>query len=662
MASVALDSQLVLDGAGGDDTFGINVQSLSGTFEARGGTGNDAFNINLGLIGAGISSINIAGGEGIDTINFVSGSRDDNFSVTFADGRTGNTSGLGNPISFSSAEGVNYDGGAGRNTLQIVDATSGAGGGIVYQPRSEVAGQFRFTGSSVNSTVNFNNINGKDSNGLVVFGSSTGAGANRDTITVLGVSDNGMGQTGMFAETTSGNGADTITVSESMVTIQNSTLGFLRTVAFGKIGGQASLGAIYVFGGDEAGKGDTFTVTPSAAVPIFVFGGAPTGGNLGDTLVLNTEQPRTLDTIVNILGNRQPIFRFADGSVVGFVGFESSKGINGASGIPSTYAVGADIGGGPRVRVYNAGSGEVVFDRFVYAPSFTGGVRVATGDVTGDGIPDLIVGAGIGGGPHIQIFDGATFQPISSFFAYESTFRGGVYLSTADINGDGLLDILVGSGDGGGPLVRAFDAKGNVLLNFFAYDPAFRGGVRVSASDVNGDGIAEIITGAGTGGSPLVRVFDARTGQLLFQYYSGDENSRNGIFIAAGDLDGDGNAEIVTGPGANSASEILVRRSSNGEIVRIGVFDIGPIASPEPLAPVPSVTLSAINSQQPITELGGIRVSVGNFDPNSTTPQILTARGIGYPSRVHAYSLHPMAEVGNFVAFEPGFEGGIFVG
>ena len=150
----------------------------------------------------------------------------------------------------------------------------------------------------------------------------------------------------------------------------------------------------------------------------------------------------------------------------------------------------------------NANTGEVIFDQFVYDQSYTGGVRVATGDVNGDGIPDLIVGAGIGGGPHIQVFDGATFQVISSFFAYEDSFRGGVYLSTADVNGDGNLDIIVGSGDGGGPVVRIFDGQGNVLANFFAFDESFRGGVRVTASDMTGDGIPEIITAAGTGGSP----------------------------------------------------------------------------------------------------------------------------------------------------------------
>jgi hypothetical protein len=68
-------------------------------------------------------------------------------------------------------------------------------------------------------------------------------------------------------------------------------------------------------------------------------------------------------------------------------------------------AFGADAGGEPRVKVYFAASSQVA-DFLAFAPGFTGGVRVAVGDIDGDGIDDIVAGAGPGGGPHVQVFRG----------------------------------------------------------------------------------------------------------------------------------------------------------------------------------------------------------------------------------------------------------------
>ena len=68
------------------------------------------------------------------------------------------------------------------------------------------------------------------------------------------------------------------------------------------------------------------------------------------------------------------------------------------------------------------------------------------------------------------------------------------------MTGDGVAEIITGAGPGGGPHVRVFELNGGgltELASFFAYDPAFPGGVFVAGGDVDGDGIAEVITGAG---------------------------------------------------------------------------------------------------------------------------------------------------------------------
>src|SRR5262249_58503165 len=105
--------------------------------------------------------------------------------------------------------------------------------------------------------------------------------------------------------------------------------------------------------------------------------------------------------------------------------------------------------------------------------SFQGGTSVATGDFNGDRIPDVVVAAGAGGGPRVSVLDGKTGTPLSgllgSFFAYAPTFAGGVSVAVGDVNGDGTPDIITGAGPGGGPHVKVFSGKdGSELFSFFA--------------------------------------------------------------------------------------------------------------------------------------------------------------------------------------------------
>src|SRR5207248_42122 len=139
------------------------------------------------------------------------------------------------------------------------------------------------------------------------------------------------------------------------------------------------------------------------------------------------------------------------------------------------------------------------------------GTHVARGDVNGDGTLDIVTGAGPGGGPDVRQFrpDGSL---IRGFFAYSAGFHGGVDVAACDFDGDGKAEILTGPGPGGGPDVRVFRSDGTLLKSFFAYAGGFSGGVNVSCADVNGDGKAEILTGPGAGGGPDVRVFASGPG------------------------------------------------------------------------------------------------------------------------------------------------------
>ncbi len=230
-------------------------------------------------------------------------------------------------------------------------------------------------------------------------------------------------------------------------------------------------------------------------------------------------------------------------------------------------------GGGPRIKVVDGSTGEVIADFMVYEETFRGGVDVAVGDVNNDGFEDVMTGTGKDGGPRIRVIDGKSiadggipedtppedlpemttggeggnFAVLFDFFPFEDTFRGGVFVGAGDVNGDGFADIIAGTGVGGGARVVVTDgATGEVIRNFFAFDPNLRTGVRVGAGDIDDDGSDDILVGAGPGGAPHVRAFGGKDGRELASFYADDNSARGGVHVGGQDLDGDGDDDIVS--------------------------------------------------------------------------------------------------------------------
>ena len=106
---------------------------------------------------------------------------------------------------------------------------------------------------------------------------------------------------------------------------------------------------------------------------------------------------------------------------------------------------------------------------------------MAAGDVNGDGFADIITGVGEDGPPHVKAFSTVEgISLLSSFFAFPPAFHGGVRVAAGDLNGDGRAEIIVGAGPGAGPHVKVFDMSAVLLGSFFAFDPKFTGGVFVA--------------------------------------------------------------------------------------------------------------------------------------------------------------------------------------
>ena len=201
-----------------------------------------------------------------------------------------------------------------------------------------------------------------------------------------------------------------------------------------------------------------------------------------------------------------------------------------------------------------------------YEPGLRAGVRVAVGDFTGDSVPDVATGPGPGGRPEVRVFDGATGGLVSSATAFDPSFLGGVFVAAGDFDADGRADLVVTPDEGGGPRVQVLSGRdGSVIANVFGIDdPPFRGGARPAVGDVNGDGADDLIISAGFGGGPRVAVFDGRTvrpgaapGRLCGDFFAFEPGLRNGAYAAAGDLNRDGRADLVFGAGPGGGPRVL---------------------------------------------------------------------------------------------------------
>lgn len=331
--------------------------------------------------------------------------------------------------------------------------------------------------------------------------------------------------------------------------------------------------------------------------------------------------------------------------------FDSNVFIKAGSFGAATQFIAAapDAGGGPEVKVFNPQTKQPVFDFFAYTPDFLGGVRVALGDVNGDGVPDIVTGPGPGGGPHIKVFDGTNLNLLYSFYAFNGNFNGGVYVAAGDINGDNHADIIVGADAGGGPRVQVFSGKdGSLMRNFFAYDKFFLGGVRVAAADLNGDGIDDIITGAGPGGGPHVKAFDGRTGAQTLSFFAYDPGFMGGVYVAPGNFNqfgalfNIGTSDIITGPGVGGGPNVRVFDG------RTAALQLSFMAAP-----------SFLFFGDEADTQNGLRVAAA--DLNGGIREILTAYAAPHAPTITAFDQQTTEKVDEFFAFDPNFSGGIFI-
>jgi hypothetical protein len=288
------------------------------------------------------------------------------------------------------------------------------------------------------------------------------------------------------------------------------------------------------------------------------------------------------------------------------------------------------------------GSGQYVIAPVAAVAPFGGigaNVRTAFGDVDGDGIADTVVVSGPGAPTRFAVVSGADnstlLVPPTAPFPGSEDFAGGGFAAASDLDGDGRAEIVISPDLGGGPRVTIFSRNPDGTLAFRASflgidDLNFRGGARVALGDVNGDGTPDLAVAAGFLGGPRAALFDGTTlfttpTRLINDFFAFPEDAetlRNGAYVALGDVDGDGFADAVFGGGPGGAPRVFIL---GGDRLRSGDLP-GALASP----------IANFFVAGNVSDRGGVRVAAKDADGDSRA-DVATGSGEGVPSRVRVY-------------------------
>ena len=187
------------------------------------------------------------------------------------------------------------------------------------------------------------------------------------------------------------------------------------------------------------------------------------------------------------------------------------------------------------------------------------GVKFFAGDVNGDGLEELVVAASKNEEPKIKIYNHQGVF-ISEFLAMDKNFRGGLNISLEDLDNNGLEEIIVTPASAGRLEVKVFDYQGSLKNQFFVAGNNLRGGLNVAAGDLDGKGQKQIVVAFGLELEPQVRIFNSH-GNLLGVFLAYEKNFRGGVNLAVANLDGRkdrGKEEIVVAPGPGRQPQIKV--------------------------------------------------------------------------------------------------------
>jgi hypothetical protein len=199
-----------------------------------------------------------------------------------------------------------------------------------------------------------------------------------------------------------------------------------------------------------------------------------------------------------------------------------------------------------QVKVFKYESGKITVTGVNFnASKVKGGVNIATGDVDGDGIPEIItsVGATKKTIPEVRVWkintSGVPWSIIDTgihFVAFTGKYASSV--TTGDINGDGVCEIIVASGpdpDSGSNMIKVFNGNGTDF-GLVITDSSTGYGLNVASADLDNDGIADIVAGLGPSSENPATVILYKADGALLNSFNAFNGARFGAVLSVGDL------------------------------------------------------------------------------------------------------------------------------
>ena len=214
-----------------------------------------------------------------------------------------------------------------------------------------------------------------------------------------------------------------------------------------------------------------------------------------------------------------------------------------------------------------------------------GASAAGLGDVNGDGVPDYAFGAPFTSvyAGYVPVFSGATGEILFTLegqVGLDGDRFGDAIAGIGDVDGDQVPDVLVGAPYDdtyawNGGRAGVYSGSSGVLLREYGSPAAFVFGASTGRlGDVDGDGLSEYLIGVGadSGGTSTVRCFSGATGLPLWTFANDGHDLATRLSPVVGDGNGDGVPDALVGApgqpsglGIQSGNFVAVVDGSTGE-------------------------------------------------------------------------------------------------